>query len=432
MNEKKKQSIKNYLNQLNDDIDILADLVRRAQEYESKSDTSSVSIADKSNDNNKKNLDFVDTEKYDASKIRIVDTVEELKQLLMENKIQSLDTPDLSVLTSSVPMAEKFNYGNTKAENTFLKQPLPMLLELSEQGGATIDVAKRGSSEEIVVNMMIGTDKNIVLPEGYEYSLSQATLLASIGSNFNRIREEQKNKFSGSGIVVTLEQLAGFRDGVPEVKLNEDTKQELLRDIETLSSMRIEIKSDAHREYNERSKKKSQNIQADYKGNMLYTEILTENEQTYIHIMRIPVLYEYAIDAGQVIKHHRHSLDLKHVYVLDDNGVVIDTIKTDIKAMNPQRRCIRDYVLREIGMMRSMRLKKKNLTYELLYEALSKDKSFEGDLTKKSTRSSVNKNVTLVLDTLKEKDVIKSWDYQGQGRTRYYSFYIVIDPSKKD
>lgn len=336
----------------------------------------------------------------------------------------------LADLTSIVPVADNFNFGNTKAENTLLKEPIQLMLNLSKEQGANIDVSSRRSTEPVYVNMIVDAGDNVILPEGYEYSLSQATLIASIGSNYDRIRKEQENRLA-SGIIITLEQLAGFRDGEDETKLNDETKKELLSDIETLSSIRITIKADEHRRYNEANKRKSQNIQADYTGNMLYTELLTVDGQTYIHIMRKPILYEYAIDAGQVIKYNRHNLDLKHVYELDNAGVVVDKAKTGVKVMNQQRRAIRDFVLRQIGMLRGMNRKKQDIKYETLYSALSKDKAFTGDLSKRSTKSSINNNVTIVLDELKEKGVIKKWDYEGQGRKRYYSFYIVIDPTEK-
>lgn len=342
------------------------------------------------------------------------------------NETINNEVEQLSDLTAIVPVSDNFNYGNTKAENTMLREPMQLLLELSNDQGANINVANR-KHEPVYVNMILNAGDNIILPEGYEYSLSQATLIASIGSNYDRIRKEQENRLA-SGIIITLEQLAGFRDGEDETKLNEQTKKELLNDIETLSSIRITIKADAHRLYNEGNKRKSQSIKSDYTGNMLFTEILKTEGQTYIHIMRKPVLYEYAIDAGQVIKFNRHDLDLKHVYELDNTGVVVDKRKTDLKVMNQQRRAIRDFVLRQIGMIRGMNKTGKHyIKYETLYTALSEDKSFTGDLSKRGTKNRINENVTLVLNTLKEKNVIKKWDYEGEGRKRYYSFYIIID-----
>lgn len=308
---------------------------------------------------------------------------------------------------------DHIKYGNTKAENTLLKQPF------SELAGSNIviNIASSKESTPRNISMIIGGND---LPSGFNFTLSQSTLLSCIGSAYDSLAKTQQNK--DGGIYLTLKQLYNLVNGSNKpTKVRDDNAKEIQKTLEELSSTRITIDATEHQQYNKSSRTKSQKIKVSYTGQLIASETITIDGETYIHIFRKPLLFEYAEDSGQIIKVRYDELDLKNVYEQNELGDYIESSspKTGISRQTQRMNSIRDFIFREKGRAKGSNFAKAEFLYDRLYKALIDDKVIDTTDLEGSKKQRLNQTIEKVLDALKMKGSISDWKDERQNKKPY-------------
>lgn len=314
---------------------------------------------------------------------------------------------------------EQIKYGNTKVENVLMKPEFDLLETIREREGKfDADIASRddrAKGDIYKVEAEFSLPPEITLPEGFNYSLSKRAIVNTIGNAYDQAELETH---AGGAKTIRADHLMNMMNGDDlTTDVRPETIEELIKSIEPLTTVRVEIDASDHQEYNRRSRKKIQMEQNKFTGYLLPVEIFERKEfskskQVYLRILSRPVLYQYAVEAGQVMTFKRETLDLTTAYL--ENGTEERTI---VKQMNQQRRAIRDFILIQL-YGRGRNYKVVPITYSSIREAIEKDAG------KKLRAQTVNGNIEKVVLALQQKNEIKKYEIVSKGRINLYRIDI--------
>lgn len=318
-----------------------------------------------------------------------------------------------------LPDLEEFKYSNTKVENVLMRSDTSLLDTLTA-GGFKTDIAgrndrKKGESYGIAARVELPA--GVSLPGGFEYTRFKRTIVSAVGNAYD-LEELRTQKAGKQSIRVDhLVNLINGDDLTTDVRPG--TVDKLIKEIEPLTTVRVEIDATEHAAYNRQKNKKFQLERNNYKGFLLPVEFqevkeFSKSKQIYMHILKRPVLYDYASNTGQFIKVSRQTLNLTKQYLED--GTEKETV---VKQMTHQRVIIRDYILGEIyGRGRNFKDKPVKITYKSIYEVV------ENDLGKKPRKQTLDKNIENVATALQQKKEIRKYKIIPSGRTKLHRLDI--------
>lgn len=320
--------------------------------------------------------------------------------------------------------------GNFSMTNTKLEKKLRNEWEIHDLIGNDIEkaisVSKAGTDKETVVFANFALEHDIKLPKGYEISHTQSLLMNVIGSYYDAFKATQEN-LDRTGIVLSIEQLVGIRDGsdVPK-KVSPKTKKEILNDIRLLSSIRVTIDLTQQAEQYAKNKKDPtrNNMPVILEETLLYTKILQTGDDVFINVMEKPVLFRYAQNLRQLKVFNKELLNLTRANVYDAQGNVVDTIKTPIKNSTNASHVIRDCILEHIMMINGSKMSSKTpILVSTIFNALKRSGAMNV-----SNKQRVHENIVKVLDALKLKSEMDpnlvDYKINEQGRNRYHSITL--------
>lgn len=310
-----------------------------------------------------------------------------------------------------LPKIENFGYSNTKVENELTK-PSHTLKETIENIGFKAEVAserdiKRGMSH-LVQAKFFSLDDTMV-PDNFNYSLSIRKLVSAIGNAYDLAELETKAAGAKS---VRVDHLINIMEQKPATtRVRAERVQEVTEQIKILRNISVEIDATPHQEYNARNPKGPQLEQNKFIGYLLPVEIIERKEfskdkQVYISILKRPVLYEYAREAGQIITVKNGLLDLTSYP--EKQTPEIDRIKR----MTQQISALGDLMILETRG-RGRNKPYTAITYDRIYEYI------DDDLGRKVRRQTLNSNIEKVANALVAKGEFKKVEILPKGKKRY-------------
>lgn len=322
-------------------------------------------------------------------------------------------------------IVDSYSMTNTKLEKK-LRNEWKISALIGDDIEKAINVSKAGANKETVVFANFVLDHDIKLPKGYEISHTQSLLMNVIGSYYDAFKATQE-KLDRTGIVLSIEQLVGIRDGSDEPKkVSPKTKKEILNDIRSLSSIRVKIDLTQQAEQYANNKKDPtrNNLPTTLEETLLYTKILQTGDDVFINIMEKPVLFRYAQNLRQLKVFNKELLNLTRANVYDAQGNVVDTIKTPIKNSTNASHVIRDCILEHIMMISGSKMSSKTpILVSTIFNALKRSGAMNV-----SNKQRVHENIIKVLDALKLKTEMEpnlvDYKINEQGRNRYHSITL--------
>lgn len=316
-----------------------------------------------------------------------------------------------------LPELEQFRYGNTKVENE-LKNPKRSISDTLTSGGFIADITSRkdklkGYNYEVPAHFSVSD--GVSFPRGFSYTLSTALLVNAIGNAYDLAELETQ---SAGAKTIRADHLINIMNGdALTTDVRPEAVQNLIEEIEPLTTVRVEIDATEHQAYNDRSNKKVQLAQNKFTGYLLPIEVIERTEQSkskqvYLRILTRPALYNYANQTGQIIKVKYHTLDLTKEYLED--GAEKPTI---VKRMSQQTRSIRDFIINQI-YGRGRNLKYTDVKYSTIYDFIEKD------LGSKPRKQTLDNNIERVMLALEQKGAVKKYEVIPQGRKKLYKLRI--------
>lgn len=333
------------------------------------------------------------------------------------NEKEGILSNDIVEIREFLPELEQFRYGNTKVENE-LKNPKRSISDTLTNGGFIANITSRkdklkGYNYEVPAHFSISD--GVTFPPDFSYTLSAALLVNAIGNAYDLAELETQ---SAGAKTIRADHLINIMNGdTLTTDVRPEAVENLIEEIEPLTTVRVEIDATDHQTYNDRSNKKVQIAQNKFKGYLLPIEVIERKEQSkskqvYLRILTRPTLYNYANQTGQIIKVKYHTLDLTKEYLED--GTEKPTV---VKRMSQQTRSIRDFIINQI-YGRGRNLKYTDVKYSTIYDFIEKD------LGSKPRKQTLDKNIERVMLALKQKGAIKKYDVIPQGRKKLYKLRI--------
>jgi len=316
-----------------------------------------------------------------------------------------------------LPELEQFRYGNTKVENE-LKNPKRSITDTLTNGGFIANITSRkdklkGYNYEVPAHFSVSD--GVSFPPDFSYTLSTALLVNAIGNAYDLAELETQ---SAGAKTIRADHLINIMNGdTLTTDVRPEAVENLIEEIEPLTTVRVEIDATEHQAYNDRSNKKVQLAQNKFTGYLLPIEVIERTEQSkskqvYLRILTRPALYNYANQTGQIIKVKYHTLDLTKEYLED--GAEKPTI---VKRMSQQTRSIRDFIINQI-YGRGRNLKYTDVKYSTIYDFIEKD------LGSKPRKQTLDKNIERVMLALEQKGAVKKYEVIPQGRKKLYKLRI--------
>ena len=318
-----------------------------------------------------------------------------------------------------LPKTERIFYGNTKAQNTLLKIPFNKLKDRKNE----ITLTPRTEKDNKYFTYIYFDTENITLPDNYNYTLQDETILSVIGNIYDELAENGK-------ALVTVKSLINYMNGKPKNTAVSDTQiDDMVERINNLSSIKVRIDAKGHKEYNQKNKHKVQLEETYFKGAMIHADLYVYNGIKWLQILNAPPLYQYGKSSGQRISFSYEDHDLTAIYTEASPGNLIEAGKTSISNMTPRIRSIRTYIYKEIGRVRGGKNRELKISYDTLYKYLSEDTD-TFNIHNRSSRQRINKNIEKVLDALQQKGLIKKWNYTTGGAGGRIKTAIITLPTE--
>ena len=320
-----------------------------------------------------------------------------------------------------LPNIENFRFSNTKVENHLAKPEIKLteILKLEEgKRGFNAELASKADRKEgysYPVTAKFSLLDNAILPENFNYSSSVRGIVSAIGTAYEY--DGLETTVAGTK-TIRADHLLSLIDGVSLAKrVTPERVQELVNQIKSLMNVFVEIDIKHHQEYNALKPKNEEGADLQYKKRKRYGPLLSvivdeyedfsKDKHFYIEITRLPILYEYAKDAGQMITFDRSLLDLTS-YPEHKKPPF------PIKRITPQRQALNQMMILESrGRGSSKRFSKYiDITYKRMYDYIEDDL---GGYRKES----LDKNIEMVADTLIAKGEFSKKEILAKGRKKY-------------
>ena len=323
---------------------------------------------------------------------------------------------DIKQIREFLPNIDNFGYSNTKVENELTK-PSRSLEETIKNIGFNADVArdddrKKGISKPVTARLALLDET--MLPKGFNYSLSVRKLVSAVGNAYDLAELETKVAGAKS---IRIDHLINIMDDKPATtRVTTSRVKEVTEQIKVLRNISIEIDATQHKEYNKSKPKGVQLEQDKFTGFLLPVEILERKEfskdkQVYISILKRPVLYEYAREAGQIITVEKGLLDL--TTYPEGKAPKIDRIER----MTQQISALADLMILETRG-RGRKKPYTAITFNRIYEYV------DDDLGRKVRRQTLNSNIEKVAKALVAKGEFKKYEIVKKGKKRYGTLHL--------
>lgn len=333
---------------------------------------------------------------------------QELNAFLM---IEPSDVVDIRLMT-------------TKLTQSLITTPMHEILA-SQLAINVASKTDKDNGNDVLTYFEILEHPSIKLPENFEFTEKTARYIDAIGSALENpsVRE--------NGGVIKVRHLINIMNGKNASNVKEEEIENVIRDLDLLSSVNIYFDTTEHADYDKKRKSKKNWIGRANRDYLLPTGLrIGDDGEAYILIKDVPPLYRYAQDTGHIATYKKSDLDLTRVYVTNEDGIVVKELKTPITRQTMRDNNIAGLFLRTFIPQLS-NLKKKagkgkrpyvEVTYQYIYDYLVK---LEPDLNIEQRKSATNKRIYNVLEVLKMNGNIDNFDAEiPKGRIRKHKIRI--------
>lgn len=250
----------------------------------------------------------------------------------------------------------------------------------------TVAMEKRGSKKEIntLVNINFNNMQSVTINGKKELTPYDREVYDAIITLY----------VDGKNEIITPQMIYQTMTGNPNNFLNEKAKKEIQNAITKLmySDVTIDATQEAEAFGFDTFK---------YSGNLLHAERITarinNNEVDAIHIIKKPVLYDYAERKNQI---GRVDIKLLNSPINKNNEII----------------ALQGYLMRRILSMKSGKLSN-SILYETIYKQIEIEAATDGALRKKKTK--VREQVKKILDYWKQESFIKAYTENKKGNAVY-------------
>ena len=328
---------------------------------------------------------------------------------------QNYPSDTLIVYPSAV---NTLRYPTTKLSLTLLEKPIQSIEGVNLTTKADLE---EGMNYMTYFNI-IG-DTNIKLPENFEFTSKVARYIDVVGS----ILEDPEVREHGG--IIKVRHFINTMNGKDAAPVRDEKIEEVINDLNTLATIRIEIDARGHQDYNARKKNKHKINVPYYSDYLLATRIMMIDDDYYMQMLTFPPLYEYAKETGQMRTYPKYMIDLTRVHTVDELGTIIKEEKTEITKTSERYENIRDFFLRgELNRLEQMKKKSNNqnayidILYSRLYDFLEKQ---DPALNVPKRKGKIDEQIRKVLQVLKDKGAIKDFDSDiSKGKQKKYKIRI--------
>ena len=342
-----------------------------------------------------------------------------LKYTLFHQRIAELTRKRESERIKIIPSAvNTLRYPTTKLSLTLLENPIQSVEGVNVATKTDLDA---GMNYMTYFNII--EDTNIKLPENFEFTSKVARYVDVVGS----ILEDPIAREHGG--IIKVRHFINTMNGKDAAPVRDEKIEEVINDLNTLATIRIEIDARGHQDYNARKKNKHKINVPYYSDYLLATRIMMIDDDYYMQMLTFPPLYEYAKETGQMRTYPKYMIDLTRVHTVDELGAIIKEEKTAITKTSERYENIRDFFLRgELNRLEQMKKKSNNqnayidILYSRLYDFLEKQ---DPALNVPKRKGKIDEQIRKVLQVLKDKGAIKDFNSDiSKGTQKKYKIRI--------
>lgn len=343
-----------------------------------------------------------------------------LKYTLFHQRIAELTRKSEAERIRIIPSAvNTLRYPTTKLSLTLLESPIQSIEGVNVATKTDIDA---GMNYMTYFNII--EDTNIKLPENFEFTSKVARYIDVVGS----ILEDPVAREHGG--IIKVRHFINTMNGKDAAPVRDEKIEEVINDLNTLATIRIEIDARGHQDYNA-LKKNTHKISVPYYSDyLLATRIMMIDDDYYMQMLTFPPLYEYAKETGQMRTYPKYMIDLTRVHTVDELGTIIKEEKTEITKTSERYENIRDFFLRgELNRLEQMKKKSNNrnayidILYSRLYGFLEKQ---DPALNVSKRKGTIDEQIRKVLQVLKDKGAITNFDCDiSKGKQKKYKIRIM-------
>ena len=342
-----------------------------------------------------------------------------LKYTLFHQRIAELTRKKEAERIKIIPSAvNTLRYPTTKLSLTLLENPIQSVEGVNVATKTDIDA---GMNYMTYFNII--EDTNIKMPENFEFTSKVARYIDVVGS----ILEDPIAREHGG--IIKVRHFINTMNGKDAAPVRDEKIEEVINDLNTLATIRIEIDARGHQDYNALKKNKHKISVPYYSDYLLATRIMMIDDDYYMQMLTFPPLYEYAKETGQMRTYPKYMIDLTRVHTVDELGTIIKEEKTAITKTSERYENIRDFFLRgELNRLEQMKKKSNNknayidILYSRLYDFLEKQ---DPTLNVSKRKGKIDEQIRKVLQVLKDKGAIKDFNSDiSKGTQKKYKIRI--------
>lgn len=312
----------------------------------------------------------------------------------------------------------------TKLTQSLITTPMHELLASQ----LAINVASKRDKDngnDVLTYFEIIEHPSIKLPDNFEFTEKTARYIDAVGSAL------ESPTVRDNGGVIKVKHLINIMNGKNASNVKEEEVESVIKDLDLLSSINIYFDTTEHADYDKKRKGKNNWIGSANRDYLLPTGLrIGKDGEAYILIKDVPPLYRYAKDTGHIATYKKSDLDLTRVYVTNDDGAIVNELKTPIARQTQRDNNIAGLFLRSL-IPQLAELKKNagkgkrpyvEITYQKIYDYLV---MLEPELNIEQRKSATNKRIYNVLEVLKMNGNIESFDAEiAKGKIRKYKIRI--------